>query len=247
MKKFVVSMLLLVVATTMMASDDAYQAFGVQIGYSSPIFRLNEPAEIQEDKSKLTNTILNGLKVGVVFECNYVKGFGSLIGLNYSYGVNNSSWRRLSDRQSFEYPRTKTRTEDHIMELFVDWQYKFEIAQNTYVILYTGPTIQAHLSLMETQFVQSSMDDKDVTQKKISSFNYDDGEMMRDFNRLNVLWGLGLGFQYDRYFLRGGYDFGLMNPYKITNFSQAGYTDRNTRGRLDGWQIKLGVYLWEKK
>ena len=54
------------------------------------------------------------------------------------------------------------------------------------------------------------------------------------------------GFQYDRYYLRGGYDFGLINPYKLSNFSQVGLADRNTRGRLDQWQIKLGVYLWQQ-
>jgi hypothetical protein len=60
---------------------------------------------------------------------------------------------------------------------------------------------------------------------------------------------LGAGFQYDRYFLRGGYDFGLINPYKASHHFD--YTETNggnprTRGRFDQWQIKLGMYLWEK-
>jgi hypothetical protein len=60
--------------------------------------------------------------------------------------------------------------------------------------------------------------------------------------RLNVTWGIGAGFQYQRYFLRGGYDFGLINPYKSQSFMGV---DVNTRGRFDQWQIKLGMYLWE--
>jgi hypothetical protein len=57
---------------------------------------------------------------------------------------------------------------------------------------------------------------------------------------LNVTWGVGAGFQYKRYFLRGGYDFGLMNPYKHSDFAN----EKHTRGRLDQWNIRLGVYLW---
>ena len=60
---------------------------------------------------------------------------------------------------------------------------------------------------------------------------------------LNVTWGLGAGLQYQRYFVRGGYDFGIVNPYKEQMF--AGH-DIYTRGRFDQWQIKLGIYLWDK-
>mgnify|MGYP003456251769 FL=1 len=60
-------------------------------------------------------------------------------------------------------------------------------------------------------------------------------------SRLNVTWGVGAGLQYKRYFLRGGYDFGLINPYKSDMFD--GF-DIYTRGRFDQWQIKLGMYLF---
>jgi len=57
---------------------------------------------------------------------------------------------------------------------------------------------------------------------------------------LNITWGVGAGFQYRRYFLRGGYDFGLLNPYKYTDFESG----THTHGRLDQWEIKIGMYLW---
>jgi hypothetical protein len=61
-----------------------------------------------------------------------------------------------------------------------------------------------------------------------------------------VTWGVGAGFQYKRYFLRGEYDFGLINPHRYGQFVNiAGETmDRNTRGRLDQWSIRIGMYLW---
>ena len=58
--------------------------------------------------------------------------------------------------------------------------------------------------------------------------------------RINITWGVGAGFQYKRYFLRGGYDFGLINPYKNADFTNGNHT----RGRLDQWNVKLGIYLW---
>jgi hypothetical protein len=69
---------------------------------------------------------------------------------------------------------------------------------------------------------------------------YEVGDM--SLKRLNVTWGVGAGFQYDRYFLRGGYDFGIINPNKERSF--VGH-DAYTRGRFDQWQIKVGMYLWQ--
>ena len=58
--------------------------------------------------------------------------------------------------------------------------------------------------------------------------------------RLNITWGVGAGFQYKRYFVRGSYDFGLINPYKNIDFENGNHT----RGRLDQWSVKIGAYLW---
>ena len=75
--------------------------------------------------------------------------------------------------------------------------------------------------------------------------NYFDGydnnsDSNQQFKRFNVTWGVGAGFQYKRYFLRGGYDFGLINPYKNADFEN----ENHTRGRLDQWNIKIGMYLF---
>jgi hypothetical protein len=61
-----------------------------------------------------------------------------------------------------------------------------------------------------------------------------------------VTWGVGAGLQYNRYFVRGGYDFGLINPYKADKFIITDEYQPYTRGRFDQWQIKLGMYLWSR-
>ena len=107
-------------------------------------------------------------------------------------------------------------------------------------MLYTGPTIQCGLAMTWKRYNQ----DYEGEKRKPTVFDgYDiDNDPDQVLKRLNITWGLGAGFQYKQYFLRGGYDFGIITPYKNTDFS----TGVHTRGRLDQWNIKIGVYLWYK-
>ena len=224
------------------------QGLGVQIGFAEPILRLNTDNSSYKADS-LANTVkLNGMKIGLVYDVSYIKGFGSSIGVNYTIAGGHTNWTQPNSLQSCYQTRTKSVYQE--MELFVDWQYKFEIAKQTYIILYSGPTIQWGLSYSQRTYEKEW---KEVTKvDAISRYNYKDEDKMCDLKRLNVTWGVGAGFQYQRYFLRGGYDFGLINPYKNKNFNEMGGTgggtgiDRYTRGRLDQWNIRLGVYLWQR-
>lgn len=233
-----------VALTAGMYAQHLPQGLGIQIGFAQPILRLNTADSSMPSDSLTSVTTMNGLKVGVVYDATFIKGFGATIGLNYTFAQGTSSWQRNS---SFaEYPQSRRRTTYQQLELMVDWQYKFEIAQETYLILYTGPTLQCALMMKEQVFTKDIHGDESAG-TSISRFDYTDSDISRDQNRLNVTWGLGVGFQYQRYFLRGGYDFGLINPYKHTNFNEMGYSvDRRTRGRLDQWNIRLGIYLWER-
>jgi len=218
---------------------------GLQFGFAQTDFRLNS-WDPKADPTTLTNTALNGLKFGLVWEGTFIKGFGSMVGLNYTFGTYSSGWKKIG---TFDYPQEKEKNDYHQLEIFVDWQYKFEIAGNTYVIVYTGPTIQCQLALTNTTFRKEL--DGTESSTSISRFDYDDDKMHQDYKRLNVTWGVGAGFQYDRFYIRGGYDFGLLNPYKINDFSEVFgniYGDnhdsgRRTRGRIDQWHITLGFYF----
>ena len=191
---------------------------------------------------------MNGFKVGFVWDATFIKGFGSMVGLNYTFGTHDTGWQ-----QEFElskYPQIKEQSFYHQLELFVDWQYKFQIAGNTYIILYTGPTIQAHLSLTTKEF-ERTITNQNSTSKDINRYDYNDEQLHTDYKRFNVTWGIGVGFQYDRYYIRGGYDFGLVNPFKIGDFNEAfgniygenKDSGRATRGRTDQWSIKIGVFF----
>jgi len=245
MKKVFSTLLVACVAMSIWAADMPKQGFGVQVGWAQPIIRLNSPGNPDGAKDSLSHTVkLNGFKVGVVYDASYVKGFGSTIGLNYTFGYSQSGWTSVNPAYN-QYPRTRQLIEYHQLELFVDWQYKFEIAKETYLMLYTGPTLQCGLDLG----MRIDRQIEDFTTGEIITDNgdwfsaYKTDVPDESLSRLNITWGIGAGFQYKRYFVRGGYDFGLINPYKNDDFVNGNHT----RGRIDQWNIKLGVYLWYDK
>ena len=229
-------LLVICVIVMSMANLHAQEYFGVQIGYANPITRLNTP----KDKNTLIPTSYNGLKLGVVYDATLWKGLGVSMGLNYTFGANVTDWTQKVSTQQGLYPQVRSRGQYHQLEIPVDWQYKFEIAQNTWIILYTGPTLQCGLALNDKWYIRLNKDSESILKEE----NLYSEQDMADYalKRLNVTWGIGAGFQYEKYFLRGGYDFGIINPYKAQSFNNGIYT----RGRFDQWQIKLGIYLWEK-
>lgn len=235
MKRNLAIVMTLLLSMTMWAQEGK-QAVGFQVGFAETDYRLNAYSTLDEKaKTKLNRSALDGLKLGIVYEAGYWKGMGMMMGLNYTFGAANKKTNTVEGFNG-NYSTdlwTKTTSIYHQMEIFVDWQYKFEIAKNTYVILYSGPTIQCNMVYKKNLTEHTPLLE---VEKQVN--------MMDDLKRINVTWGVGAGFQYERYFLRGGYDFGLMNPYRAVDFGEGTYY---TRGRQDQWQIKLGMFLWQNE
>lgn len=231
-------LLLISVIVMTMTSISAEDYFGVQIGYARSITRLNAP--ILTNKKTLAPTAYDGLKIGVVYDATIIKGLGVTLGLNYTFGANITDWAKKVSTQPAPYPQVRSRGQFHQLEIPIEWQYKFEIAQKTWLILYTGPTLQCGLAFKDKWYLRTNNESESILKEE----NIYSEQDMNDYTlkRLNVTWGIGAGFQYERYFLRGGYDFGLINPYKAHSFDNQ---DIHTRGRFDQWYIKLGIYLWE--
>jgi len=249
MKKILFTFLAGVLAVSAWAIDTPNQGFGIQIGWAQPILRLNNPSTSYPKDSLMDVTKLNGFKIGVVYDASYIAGFGSTIGINYTMAGGHSEWKKKGTVG--DYPRSQMHTMYHELEIFVDWQYKFEVAKETYLMLYTGPSIQCGLVFNSREETQSQTIWGEIVTTTTTNNRYilhaaNDDDSNKDLTRLNVTWGIGAGFQYQRYFVRGGYEFGLINPYANKQFiNVAGETyDRYTRGRLDQWTIKIGMYFW---
>lgn len=242
MKKIFVTIVVACLAVSAWAADLPKQGFGFQIGWAQPILRLNSVNNPANAKDSLSMMVaMKGFKAGVVYDASFIKGFGCSMGINYTFAAHNSGWRASGIYGN--YPRSRQMITYHQLEVFVDWQYKFEVAKETYLMLYSGPTIQCGLGIDMRADHQSDFDAA-ISVKKYNGFADDNPN--EQFKRLNVTWGVGAGFQYKRYFLRGGYDFGLINPYAHRQFVDAAGNpkDHYTRGRLDQWEVKIGMYLW---
>ena len=236
MKRTTTILFALLLAAGLMAQDDL-GGFGFHIGIASPILRINSPTT-----KTLTPVPMRGMKAGFSYDATIVKGFGTTLGLNYTFATYSSKWEKINELTTDE---ARYRDTYQGLEIFCDWQYKFEIAGDTYLMLYTGPTIQCHLSLKEQEYIRSGATGTTTTQTRYG-YEYRDNKAFEDYKRVNVTWGVGAGFQYKRYFVRGGYDFGLFNPYRKDTFRAMGIdSDYYTRGRFDQWQIKLGMYIWQ--
>ncbi len=233
MKKIILCAIL--ACATIQFANAQKQYIGVQVGFTQPTTRLNMPVSGKE--KTLTPTALNGFKVGVVYDATLVAGFGYTIGLNYTFGAKKTDWKSVG---SNTYPRSYKSTIYHQLEIPVDWQYKFEIAKKTWFMLYTGPTLQCGLAFKESTYNQITSSG-DITIDAKDRYNM---KSVFALNRLNVTWGVGAGLQYERYFIRGGYDFGLINPYKSDVFNISDEYSPYTRGRFDQWQLKIGMYLF---
>lgn len=251
MRKLFLTTLTLILTAAVWA-EDARHSFGLHIGFAEPIYRLNSPTIMGQSASNLDKTVLNGFKIGAVYDGAIIEGFGVSMGINYTFGAARSSWN------SYDYTSAGVKTllpqieysTNYVYnqgEIFVDWQYKFEIAKQTFLILYSGPTIQYGGYSATDMFREINTGSSIPLNTVVWSYQDRQDEYLR---HLNVTWGVGAGFQYQQFFLRGGYDFGLINPYKENTFNALDGTlymgdDRWTRGRLDQWQIKIGMYLFQ--
>lgn len=254
MKKIVLLVLTMVTSWTMVKAEVTH-AIGLQVGFERQLYMLNSPSS-KDSKTHLNKEPLNGAKLGFVYEATFIKGFGLYTALNYSFTGHTSNWAfievpdkgvpgRYTPSYRYEY---KYKAEAHTLDLNLEFQYKFEIAGNTYLTLLTGPSAQFIAKYDAKDFFRDNITGEETGKAPIYVIGYNADEMEKYYKRWNVSWGVGAGFQYDRYYLRFTYNFGLVNPYTKDAFKDMDIPydcgDRLTRGRLDDWSIRLGVFLW---
>lgn len=224
------------------------------LGYAQPTLReglysKTSPAFTDYRSDMSHNVKLKGMKVGVMYDADFIKGFGAAVGLNYTFAADGTKWTARNNTYS---QQIRTVSTFQAIEIPVDWQYRFEIAQKTYLLLYTGPTLNFEFGTKSRFFTRASSNAKKMAEGTSNWFSEEKYEEEKDGGlggfaliNYNVLWGVGAGFQYKRYFVRGGYDFGLINAYRNNTIAK-GNEHVNIRSRMDQWQVKLGIYLWEK-
>lgn len=249
MKKIFISLMMALVAISTQAQEGT-QNIGLLLGFGETICRERRDAA----DTKLSDVFkLDGPTFGFVYETSLWKGLGFQVGLSYRYGVLLGKW---TSPVQFENVKWREVNAQHRLEIPIDWQYKFLIAKDTYLSVYTGPTVQCNIvsntkfyfrnnTQIPTELIREVLKLNDVSSKEyFTTLSYDNDDIV-DYHRWNITWGVGIGLQYKQYFLRGGYDFGILNPYHDKFYNNAFGPDYNRRGRVDQWQIKLGIYIWQ--
>ena len=209
------------------------QSLGVQLGFTEPIIRDNS---ISYSKKLSNTTTTNGVKVGLVYDATLVKGFGLNLSINYLASFYNGKW--VKD-PIFTSKQTKSAYTLHTIELPIEWQYKFRIATDTWLIAYTGPVVQYNIAFNQSLSYKDPI--KGEWTDKSSHYDTNlDGDDKLDYSHFNLQWGVGAGFQYKNYFIRGGYNFGIYNHFRDNYNDLLSYSNRS---RFDEWNIRLGIYF----
>ena len=207
MKKFFSTLL---AASLMLLGTQAFAQMSVNAGY------LNSTQSFANSNTKSVNS--NGAYAGVSFNIPLAGAVSVAPGVYYSMITNKSGGAGTI----LGIPASASSTfMEHAINVPVYFNYGLDLARDTNIFLYAGPTVQYGLS--STTKLAGGVGE--ISADRVYD-NYKDA----DYNRLNVYLGGGIGFKVSKILVSVGYDYGMMNLYKGENATK---THRSN--------LKLGV------
>ena len=192
MKKIIT---LLAAAVMMLSASNAFAQIAVGAGYLNATDSFKNGSSTEKANS-------NGFYAGISFNIPIAGGLAVAPGVYYS-GLFSKD-----DVFSTSFLNTKvdSKTQEHYINVPVNFNYGIEMAPDMTAFIYAGPTLQYGLA-SKTKVegtIAGYSGDKDVD-------NYADGS---DYGKMNVLLGGGVGMNLMNAFqITVGYDYGLMNLY----------------------------------
>ena len=190
---------ILLAASLMLLGTQAFAQMSVNAGY------LNSTQSFGDSNTKSINS--NGAYAGVSFNIPLSGGFAVAPGVYYSMITNKTE---ASGRIPFlDIPISGASTfMEHAINVPVYFNYGMDLARDTNVFIYAGPTAQYGLASTTKLAAGVGESSADRTYN-----NYDN----ENYNRFNVYLGGGIGFQVSAIQITVGYDYGMMNLYKGDN------------------------------
>ena len=188
MKKILTTIL---AASMMLAGTQAFAQMSVNAGYINSTLKTNNVSDNA-----------NGAFAGVSFNVPISGGLAIAPGVYYSMLTSKET---ANIGSIFSGSGTFM---EHAINVPVYLNYGFDLASDSKLFLFGGPTLQYGLA-------STFKYDANVAGFSGSTTvnNYDD----EDFNRANVYLGAGMGFQISAIQITLGYDYGMMNQYKGDN------------------------------
>lgn len=165
---------------------------------------------------------LHGGKLGAAIDFNLPYNLALQTGLSYAltYGRHTQHWASASS----EYVQVETighKVTKHTLNIPVLLFYRQELWEKLALVAYGGPQLQVGLF----QYDNQSLNLSEPTLQHLhdigvgtDSYNRYAGEQLP----VNLQMSVGLGLEWDRYRLQGGYDFGLLNMVRRYPVNTAG-------------------------
>lgn len=170
---------------------------------------------------------LHGGRIGATFDFQLPLHFSIQTGLFYTltYGTQSQKWGPMSEEDQYAHGYTiDHRYLEHNLTIPIRAFYTINLWKKLNLFFYTGPQMQIGLAQRDnltadvTDYVKSWMDGMNVpllnsyttiaTQQRFEPY---DRYQEKELYRFNIQYGVGGGFDWNRYRIQAGYDFGLNN------------------------------------
>jgi len=179
--KSVITVVLLALAVNLSAQ------VGIQAGYAN----VNEV-------TKNTSEPVNGFVVGPVSEYNLMQNLDLRFGVLYTLLLKGDENGGVTSNYS-----------GHFVDVPVQAQYSFEIAPSLKVFAFAGPTI--NFGIAQQTVTKTTVLGNEV-KATINHYDIDvNNDDKSDLSRFDLKLGLGAGARYDKFELRVGYDWGMLD------------------------------------
>lgn len=186
MKKFLTTIL---AASLMLLGTTAFAQMSVNAGYLNSTLKQGN-----------SSTGASGAYAGISFNIPVAGGFAIAPGLYYSL---------LASKKSEFWGVADGTFQEHAINVPVYLNYGIDLARDTRVFVYGGPTVQYGLSSK----VKHEAGSASITE----DFYKENGSLRYYLNPFNVYLGGGVGFQVSALQIAVGYDYGMMNLDKTGN------------------------------
>jgi hypothetical protein len=168
-------------------------------------------------KQDTSSLYLHGVRLGATVDFNLPYRFSIQTGVlaALTYGRNNQHWASLTE-ESAQVNVMQHNIIQLQLTLPVRACYNIKLWKELRMFFYAGPQLQIGLTSYDViQNNTSELTTQWLEQQGIATTPYD-RYVDRELYRTNIQFGLGGGFEWDRYRLQAGYDFGLNNILKTS-------------------------------
>ena len=184
---------------------------------------------------------LHGGQIGCAVDFLLPMGFSIQTGLYYSlsYGTRQSGYRSVivpTDTNTVPIEYIGHHIYEHNLIIPVRAYYTCTMAKKWRFFIFAGPQLQIGLSQYDKQVNQLSQETKTFLNSKGVITSSHDRYAAAELNRLNIQFGLGGGFEWDRLRLSAGYDFGLNNLIRSKVASSSHMWEWS-------WYVRFGVRI----